>query len=421
MAASAAQLIPSEGTGEVAAGAARGDMGMNKLSLTVASLSVIAGLLLLLLRQRSQEKSTCECSCTDLLSKRPSTSSPALWDAEVAPGEGVPATIQRRSSLSPAEWLNDFYRYGRPVIVTDATAGWPLFDVYSDDWVERHWGMYSRDVPRTFDVSADGKVVTKSNRVDKVRYEATFSEARAKASRRKVAVGGEVGDSSKFDFTNVYMTLDDVSTSPFEGMFTLPYFLPYADQTPSNSFPFAYFGGPGVGLPRHQDFDSCLVAWQAQISGVKQWRLQTPLTAAQLSDFPDEAFQDADQQLLPVLEEGGTTGGTGIGRPLIYDFETKPGEVLVFHVQMYHNTSVSLDRSFALRGQISSTDIKAWADWNGDKPTRNYFWESFWTHATCHENKFGGASYNVCCVEWLEARTNYYTVRLLYFVKMLFG
>jgi hypothetical protein len=65
----------------------------------------------------------------------------AAWGTEVAPGKGLTATIQRRSNLSVDEWLNDFYSVGRPVIVTDATEGWPIFEVLSDEWVLRHFNV----------------------------------------------------------------------------------------------------------------------------------------------------------------------------------------------------------------------------------------------------------------------------------------
>ena len=94
----------------------------------------------------SQVPATRTCTCAGMVDahaakKRQRDASgsetPALstWGLEVAEGEGHKALIQRRSKLTVDEWLTDFYALGRPVIITDATDGWPIFSTLTDTWM----------------------------------------------------------------------------------------------------------------------------------------------------------------------------------------------------------------------------------------------------------------------------------------------
>jgi len=142
-----------------------------------------------------------------------------------------------------------------------------------------------------------------------------------------------------------------------------------------NSYNSKFFSSlflPSFG--RHQDYHSCLVGWQAQVEGTKKWRVQSPLQPELMNNWPEEAWVDL-------------IGGKG-DKPVTptYDFEVRPGEVFVWSTQWFHNTTVDIDRSFALTGHIDCGVIKSWAWWNKFKLHRNYFHEGFWFHISCNHS-----------------------------------
>jgi hypothetical protein len=210
-----------------------------------------------------------------------------------------------------------------------------------------------------------------------------------------------------------------------------------------------------------------LVASCIKVTGTKQWRLQMPPTDEVLRAFgemPTRAFADADNAAAGGVAGGAPASGAAAAdgeeqegkvssssssssnpRTLVYDFEVKPGEVLVWNVQWYHNTSFQGSddndddegeaelRTFALTGHLKAQDIRAWARKTGrfvdhrsgggespelkeekeDKgqlpaaaaagPPRNYFWEAFWTQQHCsnhHVKEQDVGVYDTCWNSW---------------------
>jgi hypothetical protein len=147
-----------------------------------------------------------------------------------------------------------------------------------------------------------------------------------------------------------------------------------------------------------------MVAWQAQIAGQKQWYLQSPLRDEHLSGFPDIAFSDKIEEASINKEHNDKQRENGVGKTLFYEFDIYPGEVLVWNVQMYHNTS-SKERSLSLTAHVRCGDMREYAKQLGmlDIMRRtNFFWEAFYEHVKCRPNFVD--LYKVCCEEWFGGK-----------------
>ena len=290
------------------------------------------------------------------------------WGVEVLEGEGCPANIQRISKTTVREWLTKYYAFGRPVIVTDASSAFDeLNNLLSDDWLRQTFGRGEETTSKTLapDISSGDVFETDS-----------------------MVVSSRVLTSLKSNFSDAYFQLPNLPSQPFRGLYKVPYFLPQVDSSPS-----AYIGGHGLGMGRHQDYYSCYVAWQAQLRGTKRWTLQSPLAAPLLESWPDEAFDDA-------------FGNDKKHCTLIYDFEVHPGEVLVWPVQMFHNTTVTSkkEKSFSLTNHIHCGQMKSWARKEGlvEEIRHNFFFGAFWDHSRCHQSL--GKLYWHCWDDWVSTR-----------------
>ena len=123
-------------------------------------------------------------------------------------------------------------------------------------------------------------------------------------------------------------------------------------------------------------------------------------TLRSFGDMPSTAFADA----------AGHQTGDG-PKTLIYDFDVKPGELLVWNVQWWHNTSFwgeGNERTFAMTGHLQPQDIRRWArrtgrfTADGNMP-RNYFWEVFWTQQHCSNMTVRAVDvgiYDTCWNSW---------------------
>ena len=138
--------------------------------------------------------------------------------------------------------------------------------------------------------------------------------------------------------------------------------------------------GRGLGSERHQGFHSCLVAWQLKLR-IKQWRVQMPLNKFAVRSWPEYAFaddlvgQDGERPVWPDT--------------LVYDFEVQPGDLLVWHPQWYHNTTVVSDQdSIALVNHIPTDQIDR----------SSMFYDAFWASTRCNENIAG--IYGNCWSQW---------------------
>lgn len=122
-----------------------------------------------------------------------------------------------------------------------------------------------------------------------------------------------------------------------------------------------------------------MIAWQAQIAGKKQWYLQSPLRNKHVENFPDKAFEDIIIDPSHGINENAAEKNANNGRDgnddddtkddgkegegnnkrnlnnmnktLVYKFDIYPGEVLVWNVQYYHNSSTT-ERSLSLTSHV---------------------------------------------------------------------
>jgi hypothetical protein len=299
-----------------------------------------------------------KCDCTATLSASgDALSREAL--GEMPEQEDAVATlpIERRSNLTFEAYMTEYFSYGKPVIIQGATEGWPMLDLAGEGnppdnngdltfkrWLVDTFGQ-EEHVESQREVQSDGTYVAR----DVLKGGKVYID---KALKQGIALGLPEGTA---DFTGLYeqLTSEDRGFDPFNGLWTLPAFLPFRDPgskavTYDDSFTegsggSAYVGGPPIGnkglggdkgqfFPRHQDWGSCLVGLQVQVRGSKRWRIQSALTATQLAAPPF----------------AGVLGNKNV----VYEGEVHPSEILIWPVQLFHET-VGNSFSFAFQHHIA--------------------------------------------------------------------
>ena len=184
---------------------------------------------------------------------------------------------------------------------------------------------------------------------------------------------------------------------PFKGLWKEPYFLPDVARSTGGS---CYTGGPPEPMhgqpkrffPRHQDWGSCLVGFQTQVRGVKQWTIQSPFTAAQLDAEPYAGLLGDDN--------------------VVYQGDIHPGEILVWPVQMFHSTTGDAF-SFAFQQHFHSSLARAVYKERNGKSTFHHgerelpitmFHEKMLAHFACNDQLGGWYCDNSACpAEWLNS------------------
>lgn len=170
----------------------------------------------------------CACSCEERRALHNFTLPRDEWAQQLPPEVGVPARIQRLANVTSEQWLNEFYRFGRPLIVTDAVDldEWGIFNILSDEWIAKHWD-------KEFFSGGSIKVDAEAGKLD-ARNEGrtglanSFRSARLQAQREKLGGVADVRHSrwsQEYSFKNLYLFLSDQPWQPFAGLFKVIYSL----------------------------------------------------------------------------------------------------------------------------------------------------------------------------------------------------
>ena len=300
-------------------------------------------------------------------------SSPLETDGTRAHIRRVPADLMSRE-----RWLDEFYRFGRPVVVTGFGTSWPIWEAERTGELDalpfKHWGPGSEALQSRRSIVVDEERGKVHEEPDTSMDQKAQTLARAK--RQSTSTDGKLNFTGEYEFFASVMPRE-----PLKGLLgRVPKFLAGEDEVLQTDAAF-YAGGRGLGSERHQDFHSCLVAWQLQLRGIKQWRVQMPLNKFAVRVWAEYAFaddlvgQDGERPVWPDT--------------LVYDFEVQPGDLLVWHPQWYHNTTVVSDQdSIALVNHIPTDQIDR----------SSMFYDTFWVSTRCNENIAG--IYGNCWSQW---------------------
>ncbi|CAG5124798.1 unnamed protein product [Candidula unifasciata] len=164
--------------------------------------------------------------------------------------------IVRLPHISAAEFEDKYAYSGHPLIVSDGAANWSAVDVFSFEFFR--------------DIYEPGSPVLESNCQF---FAYGFSHVRGV---NDVFTFYESGQHFQNGSQPVYIgweNCDIAAATKLRSHYSRPYFLPPLSQ--SSLSDWIFMGIPGYGASLHID-NVGLPSWQAQISGHKQWTLESP-------------------------------------------------------------------------------------------------------------------------------------------------
>ena len=181
---------------------------------------------------------------------------------------GAPSCeVERRSELSPTDFLNEYYLWGRPVIVTDAMEAWPLMKKWDEAWLKST--APSLVAPR--DHSGESQILS------------ALDPAEQAILRRDYSVPYFLADLPRGGGTEAF----EAATADAADSATNPE--PNSIKLDTELFFFGEKGASGFGM--HLD-TGCHQYWVPHIKGTKKWTLKpiVPRNTA-IREGRDPAFQ----------------------------------------------------------------------------------------------------------------------------------
>jgi ribosomal protein L16 Arg81 hydroxylase len=229
--------------------------------------------------------------------------------------------IPRREKLSGSEFLQQYYRSNRPVIITGMLEHYPARSKWTLDYFAEHFG--ERLVEVQFGRDADPQY-----------------ELNSIAHKRQLKFGDYVelvrGSGSSNDF---YMTAnnDSKNHASLKELWNDVGALPeYLDDDPARRG-FFWFGPAGTITPLHHDLTN---NFMAQIVGRKRVRLVAPCDLAKVYNHR-HCFTELDARKVDLARYPAMADVT------IHDVTLAPGEILFLPVGWWHHVE-ALDISVTL-------------------------------------------------------------------------
>jgi hypothetical protein len=229
--------------------------------------------------------------------------------------------IGRREQLSGAEFLQDYYRTNRPVVITGMLEHYPARSKWTLDYFAERFG--ERVVEVQFGREADPQY-----------------EMNSIAHKRQMKFGDYVAlvrtSGSSNDF---YMTANNDSKNQvaLQGLWDDVGALPeYLDDDPARRG-FFWFGPAGTLTPLHHDLTN---NFMSQIIGRKRVRLVAPCELAKIYNFR-HCFTDLDARNVDLARF------PAMADVKIHDITLAPGEILFLPVGWWHHVE-ALDISVTL-------------------------------------------------------------------------
>lgn len=230
--------------------------------------------------------------------------------------------VERRSSLSREEFLEEFYAKNRSVILTDALKNWKALRLWSPEYLKQNYGQ--------------ALVEIQANRNDDPNYEINVEKHRKTVRLRDyvdwVVRGGEsndyymVANNGNLDREEMKGLLDDIEIFP-----------EYLNPEETQRRIFFWFGPAGTITPLHHDPVNLMLA---QVLGRKRVKLipptQTPFLYNQVGVFSKVDPENPDYAKYPLFKNV---------QPI--EFILQPGEVIFIPVGWWHHIK-SLDISISV-------------------------------------------------------------------------
>ncbi len=230
--------------------------------------------------------------------------------------------VERRSSLSRQEFLENFYAKNRPVILTDALKNWKALQLWSPEYLKQNYGQ--------------ALVEIQANRNDDPNYEINVEKHRKTVRLRDyvdwVVRGGEsndyymVANNGNLDREEMKGLLDDIEIFP-----------EYLNPEETQRRIFFWFGPAGTITPLHHDPVNLMLA---QVLGRKRIKLipptQTPFLYNQVGVFSKVDPENPDYEKYPLFKNV---------KPI--ELILQPGEVIFIPVGWWHHIK-SLDISISV-------------------------------------------------------------------------
>ncbi|MCX8003846.1 MAG: cupin-like domain-containing protein [Burkholderiaceae bacterium] len=240
-----------------------------------------------------------------------------LWES--APDYGV---VEKRGSVSRAEFIERYVRGCRPVVLTEVARDWPALRRWSPQYLKERFGHLEVEVQ------------AERNR------DPNF-EINKLALRRRVNLGEfvdrVVGGGSTNDY---YLTANnEVLRRPefaplLDDIGSLPEFCVRADLPRAANF---WFGPAGTNTPLHHD---TLMLLHTQVVGRKRWRFISPLETPRLYNYVG-VFSPID------LDAPDLVRYPALRAVRVLEVVVEPGETLFLPLGWWHQVT-ALDVSLSL-------------------------------------------------------------------------
>ncbi len=254
-----------------------------------------------------------------LLKKLESTLTIYQQLAELSPAAH---TIERRSRLSRAEFLEQYYSKNKPVILTDMMGDWKALSLWTPEYFRTQY--------------TNSAVEIQFNRNSDPLYELHCEKFKKTVTMRDyvemITAGGETNDYYMVA-NNRNLERDDMK-SLFNDFIMFPEFLNPAE---TSGRVFFWFGPAGTITPLHHD---PVNLFMAHVYGRKRWRLisphQTPYLYNYVGVFSKVDCENPDYQKYPLFKN-----------VKMIEVVLEPGEIIFVPVGWWHQVK-ALDVSIAL-------------------------------------------------------------------------
>jgi LPS sulfotransferase NodH len=229
--------------------------------------------------------------------------------------------VDRRSGLSRAEFRDEYYAAGRPVIMSGLMTGWKALTAWTPEYLKAVAGDQTVEVMTGREADPNYERNARRHRTD-MRF----------ADYIDLVHSGRVTNDYHLVARNAF--LQHPAARPLRPDF--PPFPEYLRPAAAGPQSFLWFGPAGTVTPLHHDFSNLLLA---QVSGRKRIRL---VPAAERSCvYPRGVFSEVDAEAPDLARYPAFRQAT------VIDVVIQPGEVLFVPVGWWHHVR-ALDVSMTL-------------------------------------------------------------------------